>query len=387
MRFLSSGESHGKALCGIIDDFPSGANIDFDFINNELKRRQSGYGRGMRMQIEDDKLEIISGIRNGITLGSPISFLIFNKDWQNWKDRLSPEALDIKDIENSEKILNPRPGHADFSGYVKYRFDDIRNVIERSSARETVIRVAAGSFAKILLEVFNVFVYSFVEKIGRFEINIKNFNKDLFLLAEKSDVRCPDEKISIRMKNEIDAAARNGDTLGGKFTVFVKGLPAGLGSYCQWDRRIDAKIAHAVMSIPAIKAVEIGSGVSSASSTGLGFHDEIFYDDRQGFYRKTNNAGGIEGGITNGEDLVVSAYMKPIPTTSQGLRTINLKTKNEQISLKERSDVCAVPAASVIGESMISLVLADAFQEKFGRDNITEMFENYKNYINYLRNI
>ncbi|MDD5658644.1 MAG: chorismate synthase [Actinomycetota bacterium] len=391
MRFLSSGESHGKALIGIIDEYPSGLDIDFDFIENELKRRQSGYGRGKRMAIEKDKLEILSGIRNGQTLGSPISFLIYNKDWRNWEKKMSANK-DIFYTENeSDKILNPRPGHADFPGYVKYRFDDIRNVIERSSARETAIRVAAGSFAKILLKSFGIYIYSFVEQIGNVKIGFMDkpskFDENLFILAEKSEVRCPDEMFSEKMKKSIDKAAKEGNTIGGKFLLFAKGVPAGLGSYCQWDRRLDAKIAYAIMSIPAIKAVEIGKGILSSETSGICFHDEIFYDKKEGFFRKTNNAGGIEGGMSNGEDILVSAYMKPIPTTTAGLRTVNIKTKKTEKSLTERSDICAVPAASIVGESMLALILADAVQDKFGKDNIFEMIENYKNYINYLKNI
>lgn len=392
MKFLSSGESHGKALAGIIDDFPSGVNIDFSYINNELKRRQSGYGRGKRMDIEKDSLEVLSGVRHGETIGSPISFLIYNKDWENWKEKMAVEFSDSKaENTNDLKILNPRPGHADFAGYTKYRLDDIRNVIERSSARETAVRVAAGGFAKILLKNFNIFVYSFVTQIGKIELDFcdscQELNKDIYLRAEKSDLRCPDEKVTDNMKKEIDAAVKKGDTLGGKFVLFAKRIPAGLGSYSQWNRRLDAKIAHAIISIPAIKAVEIGNGVSSAKSSGINFHDEIFYSVEEGFYRKTNNAGGIEGGVTNGEDIIISAYMKPIPTTSAGLKTVNIKTKKNESSLKERSDTCAVPSASVVGEAMLAIVLADELQEKFGRDSLPEMLENYKNYCKYMKNI
>ncbi|MCL5771042.1 MAG: chorismate synthase [Actinobacteria bacterium] len=392
MRFLSSGESHGKALAGIIDDFPSGVNIDIDFINNELKRRQSGYGRGKRMDIEKDKIEIISGIRHGKTSGSPISFLISNKDWENWKEKMSLEAKQINENDFEESaILNPRPGHADFGGFIKYRLNDIRDVIERSSARETAIRVAAGGFAKILLKAFDIYVYSFVEQIGQIKLNYEiaqnKLDENLFFLAENSDVRCPDEEISNKMKNEINTAIKNKDTIGGKFTLFVKGLPIGLGSYSQWDRRLDAKIAHAIISIPAIKAVEIGNGVLSSSLSGTNFHDEIFYNKKNGFYRKTNNCGGLEGGVTNGEDLIISAYMKPIPTTMTGLKTVNIKTKENEISLKERSDVCAVPAASVVGEAMLAIILCDALQDKFGRDNLSEILENFENYKKYIKNI
>jgi chorismate synthase len=390
MRFLSSGESHGKAISAIIDGFPSGVSIDFEFLNDELKRRQKGFGRGKRMDIEKDKLDILSGIRFGVTLGTPISFLIFNSDWENWKEELSVKPLVQNNSAESNKILNPRPGHADFPGYVKYRFDDIRNVIERSSARETAARVAAGGFAKIFLKSLNINIYSIVNRIGETGLkikNVQNLDENLFLSAEKSDVRCPDPDISDKMKEEITRTSKEGNTLGGSFILFAKGLPPGLGSYIQWDRRLDAKIAHAIMSIPAIKAIEVGQGIDASTILGTEFHDEIFYDKENGFFRKTNNAGGIEGGITNGEDIIITAYMKPIPTTFSGLRTVNIKTKNTETSLKERSDVCAVPSASVVGEAMLAIALADEIQKKFGEDNILEILENFNNYKTYIRNI
>ena len=391
MRFLSSGESHGKAISAIIDGFPSGVCIDFEFINEDLKRRQHGFGRGERMNIEKDKIEILSGIRSGITLGTPISFLIYNKDWENWKERLGIEATNQNNITDESKILNPRPGHADLPGYIKYRFDDIRNVIERSSARETAARVAAGAFAKIFLKSFGISIYSIVNRIGKTGLDLKdiigNLNEELFLSAEKSELRCPDYCIADKMKEEVAAAAKEGNTLGGSFIVYAKGLPPGLGSYIQWDRRLDAKIAHAVMSIPAIKAVEIGQGINASSSSGSDFHDEIFYRKEKSFYRKTNNAGGIEGGITNGEDIIITAYMKPIPTTLSGLKTVNIKTKKAETSLRERSDVCAVPSASTVGEAMLAIALADEMQKKFGEDNIFEILQNFNNYRTYLENI
>ena len=391
MKFLSSGESHGKALSAIIDGYPSGVNIDFEFLNDELKRRQKGFGRGKRMDIEKDKLEILSGIRFGMTLGTPISFLIFNNDWENWEEKLGLMPLTQDKSDKSDKILNPRPGHADLPGYLKYRYDDIRNVIERSSARETAARVAVGAFAKLFLKSFDINIYSIVNRIGGTVINFKdiqgNLDKNLFLSAEKSDVRCPDAGLSNKMKEEITEATKKGNTLGGSFILFAKGLPPGIGSYNQWDRRLDAKIAHAIMSIPAIKAVEIGRGIEASSSSGLSFHDEIFYNKKKGFYRNTNNAGGIEGGITNGEDIIITAYMKPIPTTSSGLKTVDIKTKDAEMSLKERSDVCAVPSASVVGEAMLSIALADEIQKKFGEDNISEILENYNNYKSYIKNI
>jgi len=391
MRFLSSGESHGKAISAIIDGFPSGISIDFEFLNEELKRRQKGFGRGKRMDIEKDKIEILSGIRFGRTLGTPISFLIYNNEWENWNEKLSIMPLDENNISKDNKILNPRPGHADFPGYIKYRFDDIRNVIERSSARETAARVAVGGFAKIFLKTFNINIYSIVNKIGKTGIELKSIqnvlNENLFLSAEKSDVRCPDPHITDKMKEEINKASKEGNTLGGSFILYAKGLLPGLGSYIQWDRRLDAKISHAIMSIPAIKAVEIGQGINASNSSGLDFHDEIFYSKEKGFYRNTNNAGGIEGGITNGEDVIITAYMKPIPTTFSGLKTVNIKTKNTETSLKERSDICAVPSASIVGEAMLAIALADEIQKKFGEDNIFEILENYNNFKAYIKNI
>ncbi|MHB1275018.1 MAG: chorismate synthase [Candidatus Humimicrobiaceae bacterium] len=391
MRFLSSGESHGKAISAIIDGFPSGISIDFEFLNEELKRRQKGFGRGKRMDIEKDKIEILSGIRFGRTLGTPISFLIYNNDWESWNEKLSIMPLDENNISKDNKILNPRPGHADFPGYVKYRFDDIRNVIERSSARETAARVAVGGFAKIFLKTFNINIYSIVNKIGKTGIELKSIqnvlNENLFLSAEKSDVRCPEPNIADKMKEEINNASKEGNTLGGSFILYAKGLLPGLGSYIQWDKRLDAKISHAIMSIPAIKAVEIGQGINASNSSGLDFHDEIFYSKEKGFYRNTNNAGGIEGGITNGEDIIITAYMKPIPTTFSGLKTVNIKTKNTETSLKERSDVCAVPSASIVGEAMLAIALADEIQKKFGEDNIFEILENYNNFKAYIKNI
>ena len=390
MRFISSGESHGKALSAIIDGFPSGLSIDFEYLNEELKRRQKGFGRGERMHIENDSLEILSGIRFGKTLGTPISFLINNNDWKNWNEKLSIKPLK-NNTDQTDKILNPRPGHADLPGYIKYRFDDIRNVIERSSARETAARVAVGGFAKIFLKVFNINIYSIVNRIGKNCIELKNIqnllNEDLFLSAEKSDVRCPDLIVSNKMKEEISNASKEGNTLGGSFILYAKGLLPGLGSYTQWDRRLDAKISNAIMSIPAIKAVEIGQGINSSGSTGTDFHDEIFYSKNKGFYRNTNNAGGIEGGISNGEDIIITAYMKPIPTTFAGLKTANIKTKKTEVSLKERSDVCAVPSASIVGEAMLAITLADEIQKKFGEDNILEILENYNNFKEYVNSI
>lgn len=392
MRYLTAGESHGKALVGIIDDYPSGVTIDLDFINHELSRRQSGFGRGNRMSIEKDRVEILSGVRKGITTGSPISFLIYNQDWDNWKEVMSvlPEEYSKKNYDKDirELLLNPRPGHADLPGFLKYRVRTIRDVIERSSARETAARVCVGGFAKTILNLLNIRVVSYVTQIGKVSLDKEiKLTSDTLQKIEESEVRCPDENVSLKMKNEITKAMKNGDTLGGSFKVIATDVPPGLGSYIQWDKRLDAKIAFAFMSIPAIKAVEIGQGFDAATYTGKDFHDEIYYEPGTGFFRKTNRAGGIEGGITNGEPVVVGAVMKPIPTTKSGLRTVNIKTKKEELSLKERADVCAVPSASIIGEAMLSVEILNAIQEKFGKDNIDEIIENYNNFKKYLRSI
>ena len=365
MRYLTAGESHGKALIGIIDEYPSGVAVNLHFIDHELKRRQKGFGRGGRMSIEDDRVDIISGIRKGRSIGSPISFLIYNKDWENWKKIMSIELEECSNDEEESRLLNPRPGHADLPGLLKYRLNSIRDVIERSSARETAVRVCVGGFAKIALKVLGIRIYSYVCQIG--SVSIKKETKlepDIIKKIEESEVRCPDESVSFKMKQEIIAAKENGDSLGGSFRVIAKGVLPGLGSYSQQDRRIDSRIASSFMSIPAVKAVEIGEGFSAASTTGLNFHDEIYYDEKIGFYRKTNRAGGIEGGMTNGEDIVVGAVMKPIPTTYRGIRSVDIKTKKSKLSLKERADVCAVPSASIIGEAMLSIEILSAIQEK-----------------------
>lgn len=391
MQFLTAGESHGKALCGIITDYPSGVSIEKEFIDNELLRRQKGYGRGARMQIEKDEIEILSGIRKNFTLGSPISFILNNRDWDNWKDSMAP--FDVSEKSDNGKIIieNPRPGHADLIGAIKYRFKDIRNVIERSSARETAMRVAVGSFAKQFLKYLNIEINSFVTGIGKAvlkESNIpKILSKDIFVKAEKSDLRCPDEKIMQEMKKEIDKAYKYKDTLGGSFLICVKNMTYGIGSYVQWDKRLDALLSYYLMSIPSVKAIEIGNGIKSSTSRGTRFHDEIFYSDYKKYYRLTNNAGGIEGGMSNGEDIILKLFLKPIPTTMRGLRTVNINDKTDQISIKERSDICAVPAASVIGEAMAAIAIMNAVQDKFGRDNIQEIIENHGNYMKYLKNI
>jgi len=388
LRFLTAGESHGIGLAGIIDDYPSGVLIDRRYLNYELSRRQKGFGRSQRMSIEKDEVEIISGIRKGKSMGSPISFIIRNKDWKNWKEIMDIDPDDKESTSPEGRLLNPRPGHADLPGFLKYRLDDIRNVIERSSARETASRVCAGAFAKIVLKLMGINILSYVVQIGRVSLN-----KDIKITAEtvedieKSEVRCPDKKAGLRMKQEIIKARKNKDSIGGRFKVIAAGVPAGLGSYSQWNRRIDGKIARSFMSIPAIKGVEIGDVFDLTEKTGTDFHDEIYYKKGTGFYRKTNRAGGIEGGMTNGEPVVVGAFMKPIPTTGKGMHTINIKNKKDAVSLKERSDICAVPSASIVGEAVLSIEIMDSVQEKFGRDNIEEILENFNNYKRYLEKV
>ncbi|MBN2072781.1 MAG: chorismate synthase [Actinobacteria bacterium] len=388
LRFLSAGESHGKYLTGIIDQYPSGVYIDTGFLNMELSRRQKGYGRGGRMSIEKDKVEVLSGIRNGKSTGSPISFLIRNRDWENWKEIMSVK----KEIESSraeKPVLNPRPGHADLPGILKYRLDSIRDVIERSSARETAVRVCTGGIAKIALKTLGISIYSYVTGIGSVVLKniINGVDSRILDAIESSPVRCPDNSASEKMAGVIEKAIKEGDSLGGKFKIVVTGVPPGIGSYIQWDMRIDSRLAQAIMSIPAIKAVEIGDGAISGSRTGTSFHDEIFYSREKGFYRKTNRAGGIEGGMSNGENIVIGAVMKPIPTTSTGMNTVDIKSKKSRTSLKERSDVCAVPSASVVGEAVTAVVILSCIQEKFGWDNIEEILENLKCYRKYVENI
>jgi len=398
LRFLTSGESHGKALTGIIDGIPSGFSLSSDDIDQDLKRRQGGYGRGNRMKIETDHGEIISGVRWGKTLGSPIALQIVNKDWDNWQDVMSPECR-IQNAESSEKTLKivtrPRPGHADLAGAVKYNTKDIRDILERSSARETAMRVALGAIAKKILSVFGITFGSYVIQIGSARYN-KSFPLskkellDLHSAAEQSPVRCPDKAASNKMVAAINKAIREGYSLGGLFTIFATGIPMGLGSHIQWDRKLDGRLAQAIMSIQAIKGVEIGSGFAMATLPGSEVMDEIYYrkssdPEIMPFFRKTNHAGGIEGGMTNGMPVTLTAAMKPIPTLRKPLASVDIKTKRPLAAAYERSDVCAVPAAAVVGEAMLALTLADAFLEKFGGDSREEILRNYKSYGAYIR--
>ncbi len=386
LRFLNAGESHGPALTAIIEGLPSNLKISSDYINRELSRRQAGYGRGGRMKIEKDRVEILSGVRFGYTLGSPVTLMIKNKDWENWTDIMAVEGISVE----KKEILNPRPGHADLPGGIKYGFQDLRNVLERASARETTTRVAVGAVCKQLLEDIGIKIGSYVVSIG--ELSIKEKIKDIpleerFENAEKSEVRIPIPENDGIFKNLIDKAKEEGESLGGIFEVFATGVPVGLGTHVHWDRRLDGRIAQAMMSIQAIKGVEIGEGFALSGIYGSQAHDEIFWDRNTGFYHRTNRAGGIEGGITNGEPILVRVGMKPIPTLmrKKSLRSVNIKTKQPFDAAKERSDVTAVPAAAVVGEAMLAFILAQAVIEKFGNDNWVEIKKRIEEYRIYTK--
>jgi len=388
LKFLTSGESHGKALTTIVTGVPSNLKISEEYINHQLARRQAGYGRGMRMKIETDKAEFLSGVRHGKTLGSPISMLIKNKDWENWTEIMSPEPVKNK----IEKITIPRPGHADLVGVSKYNFDDIRNSIDRSSARETAARVAACSVARKFLSEFGIHVGSFVESIGgiypkenyaeKFLLNKLPNNYDaekLNSLSDGSSVRVLDKIHEEKIINKIKVAKKRGDTLGGTFYVIVTGVPVGLGSFIHYDTKIDADLAHAVMSIHAVKGVEIGVGFESAEQFGSEVHDEILIRQNS-FTRRTNRAGGTEGGITTGMPIIVRAAMKPIATLMSPIGSVDLSTMKEVQARRERSDFVAVPACAVIAESMIAWTIAENFLEKFGGDSIEETKDNFNSY-------
>jgi len=367
IRFLTAGESHGKGLVVIIEGIPYGLPISRGDIKRELKRRREVYGRSERMKIEEDEPEILSGVRFGKTIGSPISVLIRNVEWEKWKDIMREEEGEW------ERLKTPRPGHADYAGVIKYGTGDIRPIMERASARETVMRVVAGAFAKKFLREFGIEIKSRTLSIG-------GIWAEGGWDVEGSPLRCPDKDAEKKMKELIDRAREEGDTLGGVFEVVAKGVPPGLGSHIQWDLRLDSRIAGAIMSINAVKAVEIGEGIKIAGMKGSESHDE-FYVSQGKVRRKTNRAGGIEGGISNGEEIIVRAYVKPVPTLRKPLKSIDLDEGKEVEAFYERSDICIVPAACTIGEAMLSLVIADAFLEKFGGDSMDEVRRNYKTYI------
>jgi chorismate synthase len=379
LRFLTAGESHGQALVVTVDGMPAGLQLDIDALNVQLRRRQGGYGRGRRMQIESDRAEVLAGVRHGITTGAPIALLIRNRDWVNWQQTMYVEAErpdGATGAENRPTVTRPRPGHADLAGAIKYGHTDIRDVLERASARETAARVAAGSLARQLLGRFGIRIASHVSAIGGVALpdnRVVPFDEASALPDDP--LRCADPEIQQRMIAAIDAAKDAGDTLGGAFEVIATGLPPGLGSYVQWDRKLDGRLSQAVMCIHAIKAVGIGIGPEVAFRPGSRVHDEILppRTDPGAPVRPSNNAGGLEGGVTNGQDVRVTGFMKPIATLMKPLRSVDLTTMQEAPAAIERSDVCAVPAAAVVGEAMVSFVLADAFLEKFGGDSIDEI--------------
>ncbi len=386
LRFLTAGESHGQLLIGVIEGIPSGLSISATDINSDLARRQIGYGRGGRMRIEKDTAEITCGVRWGKTLGSPIGLLIKNRDWVNWTEKMSPDPSTSDCIPPETR---PRPGHADLGGMIKYAHHDVRNVLERASARETAMRVALGAVAKSLLRDFSVTIISHVIEIGGITAKPADVSLDtLSDRAEKSELRCADKKAEARMKKKIDEAKKKGDSVGGVFEIITTNVPPGIGSYSQWDKRMNARLAYSVMSIQAIKGVEIGIGFDAAARFGSDVHDAIYYDrSKKKYYRKTNRAGGIEGGMTNGENIIVRAAMKPIATLYSPMDSVDVATKKPFKATVERSDYCAVPAASVVGEAMVAIEIANAFLEKFGGDSMNEIHRNYQGYLDYISKI
>lgn len=383
LRYVTAGESHGEFLTAILEGIPAGLKITCDEINRELKRRQKGYGRGKRMSIESDKVTIAGGIRWGETMGSPVCLMVRNRDWENWKNVMSVDAGDL----NAKLFLTkPRPGHADLAGILKYMRDDIRDISERASARETAARVAVGSVCRKFLAELGIKVYSYVAEIGGVKAKpVSGKIARMSNMIEDSPVRCPDKAAGDRMLKAIDEATLKGDSLGGIFSVIVTGVPAGLGSHSQWDMKLDGRLAQALVSIQAVKGVEFGMGFELGRINGSKAHDEILYARTGGYYRNTNNAGGIEGGITTGEDIVLSAVMKPIPSLKKPLKSVDIRTKKPVTAEVVRADVCAVPACSVIAESVTAFEIACAAREKYGGDSMTEVVQRHKKYIEYLR--
>ncbi len=382
LRYVTAGESHGKCLTGVLEGLPSGLPIDVDFINLQLHRRQLGYGRGGRMQIEKDRIDITGGVRHGRTLGSPVSFLIWNKDWEHWQVPMSPEA--VPEGTNIRSVTRPRPGHVDLAGGLKHLTHDVRDVLERASARETAARVAVGAFCKLLLQQFEISLGSHVLAIGGEHVSPERerlSSAEILAIDPESPLRCADPEAASRMAVHIDAAKKAGDTLGGVVEVIAISVPPGLGSHTQWDLKLDGQIAQALMSIPAVKGIEVGEGIAGAGRFGSAVHDEIFYsEERHRFYRKTNRAGGLEAGVTNGSEVRARIYLKPIPTLKKPLLSVDVHTKQPLEAAFERSDTCVVPAAAVIAEAMLGFVLTRAFLEKFGGDSLIEVEANYANY-------
>lgn len=382
LRFVTAGESHGQALVAWISGLPAGVPADLDFINNELHRRQLGFGRGGRQRIEKDQADILAGVRHGKTIGAPIAIRIENRDWKNWEKALPVE--DISGGEDAQRPLTaPRPGHADLPGALKFNLHDARYILERASARETAARVAAGSFGKLLLRQFGGTVLSHTIAVGHVMLERTARWDEIEAVCEnlESPLRCVDPDTELAMKGEVDAVLRAGDSVGGVFEVVARGIPPGLGSHAQWDEKLDARLARAVMSIQAVKAVEIGTGFTNAGCYGSEVQDEIRYDPgHKSFARSSNRAGGIEGGITNGQDIIVRGYLKPISTLRRPLLTADLNTKEAVKAAYERSDVCVVPAGGVVGEAMVAFELAGAFLEKFGGDSLEETWRNFEGY-------
>ncbi len=383
LRCLNAGESHGRGLMAVVEGVPSGLPITAEAINSDLTRRQGGYGRGGRMRIEKDRIEFICGVRKGTTLGNPLGLLIWNKDWENWKDIMSSEP----GPPSTERVVTrPRPGHADLVGAIKYGHQDIRNVLEKASARETAIRVAIGGVAKSLLAQFDMQVVSYTMNIGGIAASSPSDPLAAYQEAEQSEVRCHDPEAAKKMIERIRGAKHKGDSLGGIFEVVVTNPPIGLGTYAQWDRRLSARLAMAAMSIQAMKGVEIGMGFESARRYGSEVHDDIYFDQIAGqFIRKSNNAGGLEGGITNGQSIVVRVAMKPIATLYKPKDSVDISTKEPFKATVERSDICTVPAAGVVGEAVIAYEMANALIEKFGGDSLGEMKRNFEAYQEYVR--
>jgi chorismate synthase len=390
IRFSTAGESHGEALVALVSGLPAGVPIDLEFVNRELWRRQQGYGRGGRMKIETDQAHVLSGVRHGRTIGSPIAIEIMNRDWKNWQEKLPVETGDPA---KHRAVASPRPGHADLAGALKYNFPDARYVLERSSARETTARVAAGALAKLLLRELGIEIASHVVRVGRVALDRDATWEEIAALARKEEVAlsCVDAATEARMIEEVDAASRADDTVNGVFEVVAHGVPAGLGSYTNWDERLDGQLAWAVMSLQAVKAVEIGRGVEAAAAFGSRVHDPIHYapENPPGrptrFTRPHNNAGGIEGGVSNGEEIVVRGYLKPISTLRQPLESVRFDTRQPTSASYERSDICVVPAAGVAAEAMVALVLANLAHEKFGGDSLLELQRNFDGYIEQIR--
>lgn len=394
LEFKTAGESHGKGLFAIIDGLPSGIQINHDLINKKIARRQSGYGRGGRMKIEKDKVDIFSGVRNGITMGSPVGLLIHNKDWENWQDVMSPELDNNPEITEitikkddqirkiSKKVTRPRPGHADLTGVLKYNLTDVRNILERASARETAARTAVGAFLDNFLRYFEIDIISHVIALGGIrgnmpEVEFNNLKEQVL----NSPLACFDHTVEKEMIKYIDKVKKEGDSLGGIIEVRTTPLPVGLGSHTQWDNKLDGLLSQALMSIPAIKGIEIGSAFDNADKRGSEVHDEIYYKQETGYYRLTNRAGGLEGGMTNGQPLVIRLAMKPIPTLYKPLQSVDIATREPFTASVERSDITAVLAAGVVSEAMVSFVLSRALLEKFGGDSIDEIMSNYNNYL------